>query len=786
MRIFSCLCLLSITTSLTAPVFAQVSRPDSNGGGPATSDEETEIVVLGTRPRGSVNTDVPPQVTLSGGDVRALGVSSVAELLTELAPQISSGGGRGGNPVVLINGQRTTGYSEVRDLPSEAIGRIEIFPEEVALRYGYRADQRVVNIVLRPRFRAVTTEIVPGLATAGGRASGKAELSVLRIDKTGRLTLNGQYQHDDALYQNERTIALASGATIDDRPYRTLLAASDTASLNGTINRPLSEKIGATVNMRGTLTESRAGVGGDFAAAGGPVALLRDTSERTGHVGLLLNGAAAPWTWSLTGNYDITGTHSTTERSATVRDRGKSTAQIAHLEAVGSGPLVSLPAGNAMMTGTLSGELQGFDSASQRLGLSTIGSLSRQSAGAQLSVDLPIASRRRDILQPLGDLSINFHGAVDRLSDFGSLTTLGSSLSWEPIKQLNLIVSFSREEGAPTMQQLGNPVLITPNVPVFDYIQRTSVDISRTDGGNPALLADSRRLFKIGMVATPLGAAGPSLAVDYTDARTRNVIASFPTATPEIEAAFPGRFVRDATGRLLSIDARPLNFARARDRQLRWTLNFSKRLGSAPQPQTVPTMAAMPGGRETPPAARRPENGEGGRGSPGGFRGGGGPARSRMTLTLTHIWHLRDDILIRPGVPALDLLNGSAADSAGGQPRHEIEGRAAFTKNGYGARVSGHWQGPTRVAGLGNGGDLHFSDVATIDMRFFVQLGAQRDLVRRYPWLRGVRINLAIDNLFDTRQKVRDAGGLMPLRYQGDFLDPLGRTIRIGIKKIFF
>ena len=109
MRIFTYLCLLSITTSLSVPAFAQVNRPDSVGGGPATPEEETEIVVLGTRPRGSVNTDVPPQVTLSGGDVRALGVSSVAELLSELAPQISSGGGRGGNPVVLINGQRTTG-----------------------------------------------------------------------------------------------------------------------------------------------------------------------------------------------------------------------------------------------------------------------------------------------------------------------------------------------------------------------------------------------------------------------------------------------------------------------------------------------------------------------------------------------------------------------------------------------------------------------------------------------------------------------------------------------------
>ncbi len=66
-------------------------------------------------------------------------------------------------PVLLLNGQRISGFRELRDIPTEAIQRVDILPEEVALKYGYRADQKVVNIVLRPRFRSTTVQVGAGL-----------------------------------------------------------------------------------------------------------------------------------------------------------------------------------------------------------------------------------------------------------------------------------------------------------------------------------------------------------------------------------------------------------------------------------------------------------------------------------------------------------------------------------------------------------------------------------------------------------------------------------------------
>ena len=42
------------------------------------------------------------------------------------------------------------------------------------------------------------------------------------------------------------------------------------------------------------------------------------------------------------------------------------------------------------------------------------------------------------------------------------------------------------------------------------------------------------------------------------------------------------------------------------------------------------------------------------------------------------------------------------------------------------------------------------------------------------------------ENLFDSRQRVTDATGATPISYQPDLLDPLGRSVRLSIRKLFF
>ena len=158
------------------PATAPTAQDDTQAAQAVNEDygDEEEIVVQGTRARGSVIGDIPPQNILDSRDVRATGATSIDDLLDALAPQIGSAQGRSsGRPVLLLNGQRIAGFRELRDIPPEAIERVEILPEEVALKYGYRADQKVVNIVLRQRFRSTTAQVGGRLATEGGYADGQ-------------------------------------------------------------------------------------------------------------------------------------------------------------------------------------------------------------------------------------------------------------------------------------------------------------------------------------------------------------------------------------------------------------------------------------------------------------------------------------------------------------------------------------------------------------------------------------------------------------------------------------
>jgi hypothetical protein len=832
-------------TSAGAPVEAEAASeaaaiasvaaqdPDSLEDEEFDSDEEesSAIVVTGQRLRGAVDSDVPPEIQLDRRDIRATGAGSISELLDAIAPQTRSGRGRegGGRPVVLLNGLRISGFGEIRDLPPEAIERVDVLPEEVALRYGYRADQRVVNIVLRRRFDATTAELEGGFATAGGRGSYEIDLNHLQIDRAGRWSLDFEYEHSDPLFESERDIVQAATALPGIGRFRTLLAETDQLTLGGTLNRTVFGNVSATLNGRLETSWNTRFLG---LAPAGDEALRRESEGRTAHLGLALNGNVRPWRWSLTGNYDnVLSTSRTDTGVGSAQDRARSVSSVGSAELVAGGPLFDLPAGEASATVRAGFDSRDFSSRTLRSGLEQSRDLSRDRGAVQTSLDLPIASRRRAFLTDLGNLSVNLNAELERLSDFGTLTTLGAGLNWSPIEELNFGATYTDEDGAPSMQQLGDPVQATPGVRVFDFVRGETIDISRIEGGNPNLIADNRRVLTLRMSARPIEDEDLTLIANYTSSRIDNPIASFPTATPEIEAAFPDRFERGADGRLQRIDARPINFAGSERSEIRWGINFSEPIGPQRPPggfrarfggQGAPGQTSQPGrppqsGRppetgQTPPASETPQpeqrgeagqrrrgpggggfrgpGGGGGRGF-GGFGGGGGRFGGRLQLGLFHTYHLENEILIREGVPVLDLLDGSAVGSRGGQPRHEVEFQAGLFRNGLGARLSANWQSETFVRGRpeptgGSTGDLFFSDLATVNLRLFADLGARRSWVREVPFLRGARVSVAIDNLFDSRIGVRDSSGATPLSYQPDYLDPLGRSVRITLRKLFF
>ena len=791
--------------SATAPV----TTTPAPGAQPADDfGDEEEIVITGGRPRGSVVGDIPPEDTLDARDVRATGATNINELLDALAPQIGSARGRGGErPVLLLNGQRISGFRELRDIPTEAIQRVEILPEEVALKYGYRADQKVVNIVLRQRFRSTTAQVGAGLATDGGYANGNADLTRFLVQRNGRTTINLHAEGNSLLTEAERNIILTqaptAGTTAQALDARSLVGTKRDVRGSVTVNRQVFGTASGTLNAELEHNEGRSLIGLNSALL---EPLARDTSTNSAHLGGVLNGTTkSQWRWNLTANGDLD--HSTTltdrENPGFPQERAHESTASGDLKATANGNLFKLPAGNATTTLTLEGSTVHLDSTRRRLGVSSSNSLSRTMGQAGINVDLPISRRNRDF-SALGNLTLNANAEVDQLSDFGTLTVLGAGANWSPADRLNFITSWTREEGPPTINQLGDPVLDTPNSRIFDFTTGQTVLVNAITGGNPDLQADRRNVWKLSGNWQPFSKTDLRFRADYVHQTIARPVSNI-TVTEAIESAFPERFVRNGTGDLVSVDLRPINFDSSRKDTLRLGLDFSKPLKSRQPSQAVldqmraqfgfaprnagGSQRGTTGGQSANSAGSPPESGRGGFG--GGRRGGGGGGglfgggnRGRLQFSLTDTITFVDRVRIGPGLPELDYLHGDAAGSGGGTPRHAVQAQAGWSNNGLGARLGANWRSGTRVNTL-TGDDLHFSPVGTFDLRLFANPGDIPEVVLKHPWLRGTQVRFEVNNIFNSRPRVRDAAGNTPLNFQPDLLDPLGRTIMISFRKLF-
>jgi hypothetical protein len=813
---------------------APATRATSTSAAPAAQPaedvgDEEDIVITGQRPRGSVVGDIPPENTLDARDVRATGATNITELLQALAPQIGSVQGRGGEqPVLLLNGQRISGFRELRDIPTEAIVRVEILPEEVALKYGYRADQKVVNIVLRQRFRSTTALIGGGGATEGGYVNGTGDLTRFLVQKNGRTTINLHAEGNSMLTEAERDIdvepnQIPTGATAEQvRAARSLVGTKRDIRGSTTFNRQLSTNVSATLNTELEHNEGRSLI--DL----NPTLLEpldRDTNTDSAHVGLVLNGTTkSQWRWTVTGTGDLdrTLTHTDRDNATFPTDRTRETVATAELKATANGNLFKLPAGFASTTLTLDGNTQHLDSGRTRQGIGSSNSLFRTTGDAAVNLDLPISRRGREF-SALGNLTLNGNAEVDHLSDFGTLTTVGAGVNWSPVDRLTFISSWTREEGAPTINQLGDPVLDTPGSRIFDFRTGKTVLVTAVTGGNPNLKADRRTVMKLSGNWQPFPNTDFRLRADFVHQTIDNPISNI-TATPAVEDAFRDRFTRGActptppattcTGPLVRVDLTPVNFDESRRDQLRLGFDFTKPLKSRrPSQSVIDQMRAQfgfgprgqgGGGQNAgPPAegagAGGPPPGQGDRGfgggrgrgfggGPGGFFGGagGGQNRGRLMLSLTDTITFVDKVRITPGGPELDYLHGDAAGSSGGTPRHQVQAQAGYFNNGLGARVGANWQSATDVDTL-TGDNLHFSPVATFDLRLFANPGDIPELVVKHPWLRGTQVRLEVNDVFNTRPHVRDAAGNPQalFNYQAALLNPLGRTIMISFRKLF-
>jgi outer membrane receptor protein involved in Fe transport len=100
--------------------------------------------------------------------------------------------------------------------------------------------------------------------------------------------------------------------------------------------------------------------------------------------------------------------------------------------------------------------------------------------------------------------------------------------------------------------------------------------------------------------------------------------------------------------------------------------------------------------------------------------------------------------------------------------------------------VNARYIGSSRIDGSVPGTtDLYFDDYFTVNLRIFADLQQRTKLIEDVPLLKNTRITFAVNNVFDTRQRVTDSTGAVPLRYQPFLIDPVGRFFEIELRKLF-
>jgi outer membrane receptor protein involved in Fe transport len=213
----------------------------------AAEDEElTAVQVTGTRIQSPNVTASNPVTSVTGEEMRRLGIVNVADALTQLVPQnISSymptmvgdnqagtgGGGmdtmdrgsyfigntianlRGLDPtfgsrtLTLVDGRRVTSTSNQADvvdlntIPTNLLERMDVVTGGASATYGSGAVAGVVNLVLNTRLTGVNVDLTYGINETGDGQSPAVSISggMPLFGGKGHMLLSGEYQKTSAI-----------------------------------------------------------------------------------------------------------------------------------------------------------------------------------------------------------------------------------------------------------------------------------------------------------------------------------------------------------------------------------------------------------------------------------------------------------------------------------------------------------------------------------------------------------------------------------------------------------
>jgi len=101
---------------------------------------------------------------------------------------------------------------------------------------------------------------------------------------------------------------------------------------------------------------------------------------------------------------------------------------------------------------------------------------------------------------------------------------------------------------------------------------------------------------------------------------------------------------------------------------------------------------------------------------------------------------------------------------------------------GNGLSIGGWYQGSSRVRSDNPASDLFFSGIFKLNLGAYISV---HHFLPKQDWTRHVQLKLDVENVGDAHQHVHDGNGRTPNRFQPDYLDPLGRTVKLTLRKLF-
>lgn len=759
-----------------------VSRAGSSAEGdvaPAARLAESEpIIVTGSNLRGGQPTS--PVIVLRREQIEASGASSVEQLMAKVPQNAQTGVNRenfrvvgaGADPtehgaglnlrglgqratLVLINGRRvapsnTGSFVDVSLIPLGAIERVEILTDGASAIYGSDAVGGVVNFILREGFQGIETSLTAGSATQGDGDVLQVAATAGTSWSSGGAMLSYEFRAEDEILARDRDF------TINLSPGTSLLPRERRHSLFGNLYQDLTHNLRAELSGSFADRETQR----SYFFAGSPVPVDQSAKAQSISLsGTLDYSLGADWTVRLAGGYSVTRTDQQqvqTGGQGLVNDRFTRNA-IADAGLRVNGRLFELPAGPVRLAFGVEGRREDYRDRFATRTVNVPTDISRDVGAAYAEAQAPIFSAANR--QPgFERLIVAVAGRFEHYEDFGSTFDPKLGVLWSPVPGLTLRASYDTSFRAPLLSEAAgtySAIFLPARLVFINPAQASSVALVM-GGNDPAVQPERSRSWTFGADIEP--AAGLSLSLNYYSIRFTDRIAQPSQIITVVgDPAFDSVVTRDPDDEIVRslidnastiLDISGPGFSNGRATPADVTVIVDNRISNTALSTTRGLDANLQ------------------------YRFSVGSSELQFDANANYIFSFKDRL--RPTSPVIFAL-----DAPYRPLRFRVRGHAGWRQSGWSANLFVSHSDDYRDNRGNRTGRI--GSYTTLDATLAYEFSGPE----APAWLRGTRIALQADNLFDEAppRLLPDPGSTTGLGYDPVNASARGRFVSLQLRK---